>query len=223
MLPVQCAAGIIERKQITQSEKGSSLRKEVLENHEKYLERIQLYKSFGYDVEKERSFILEKAQPLYGNMVEIGTGKGYFAMQLATQGYHFTSVDISEAEQNMARLNIEYFGLVDFVKFQIENAESLSFPDNSFDVIFCINTIHHLTNPFKAVDEMIRIVKSQGKIVLCDFTAQGFALLDKILATEGRKHEVSPVTLANIADYLQNKGFHMNQYQTDLQELVIGS
>ena len=55
----------------------------VLENHKRYLERINLYRSFGYDVEKERRFVLEKSVPLYGNILEVGTGKGYFTVELA--------------------------------------------------------------------------------------------------------------------------------------------
>jgi len=37
------------------------LDKKVLENHKRYLERKALYKSFGYDVDKERAFVIEKA------------------------------------------------------------------------------------------------------------------------------------------------------------------
>ena len=75
----------------------------VKENHERYLERINLYKGFGYDVEKERKFILEKSMPLYGNILEVGTGKGYFALELAKEGVRFISVDISEEEQEFAK------------------------------------------------------------------------------------------------------------------------
>ncbi|MEW6556807.1 MAG: hypothetical protein AB1349_05565 [Elusimicrobiota bacterium] len=44
---------------------------EIKENHKKYLDRIRLYKSFGYDVEENRKFIFEVAQPIYGEILEI--------------------------------------------------------------------------------------------------------------------------------------------------------
>jgi len=69
--------------------------KEVLENHKRYLERKALYSSLGYNVDRERTFILEKARPLYGNILEAGTGKGHFALELARAGYKFTTFDIS--------------------------------------------------------------------------------------------------------------------------------
>jgi len=143
------------------------MEKTIIGNHKRYLERITFYKSFGYDIEKERIFILEKARPLYGNILEVGTGKGYFTLELAKEGYIFTSVDISAEEQEIAKLNVRYFGLEKVVDFKIENAENLSFKDASFDIIFSINTIHHLINPYKVIDELTRILtveKRRNKI-----------------------------------------------------------
>ena len=120
------------------------LNKEVLENHERYLERKGLYQNFGLDTDRERNFVLEKAEPIFGDILEIGTGKGYFTLLLAQQGYRFTSVDISQEEQKTAKLNLEYFKLENLVDFTVENAEHLSFEDNSFDTIFSINKVFPL-------------------------------------------------------------------------------
>ena len=195
--------------------------KEVLENHQRYLERKALYKSFGYDVDKERAFIIEKAQPIFGDILEVGTGKGHFALILAQEGCYFTSVDISEEEQKFAKLNLKYFGLEDFVDFRIENAEHLSFKDKSFDVIFSINTLHHLINPFTVIDDLIRIVTFEGKIIISDFTEKGLTLMDKIHQSEGRTHEVSKVTLNDIEKYLIGKGFITKKDRSEFQEIVI--
>jgi hypothetical protein len=40
--------------------------KEILENFKQYLERKALYKSFGYDIDHERGFVLKQAKPLKG-------------------------------------------------------------------------------------------------------------------------------------------------------------
>jgi len=195
--------------------------KEVLENHKRYLERKALYKNFGYDVDKERAFIIEKAQPVFGDILEVGTGKGHFALALAKEGYKFISVDISEEEQRIAKLNLRYFGLEKSVDFRIENAESLSFKDKSFDVIFAINALHHFINPYRVIDELVRLVKSKGKIILSDFTKEGLEFMDKIHASEGRKHEVSNTTLADIERYLIEKSFKIDKASSKFQEVLI--
>jgi 2-polyprenyl-3-methyl-5-hydroxy-6-metoxy-1,4-benzoquinol methylase len=74
--------------------------KEVLENHQRYLERKSFYKELGYDIDKERKFIFDKSQPIFGDILEVGTGKGHFALALAKEGYRFTTFDISEEDRN---------------------------------------------------------------------------------------------------------------------------
>lgn len=194
---------------------------ELLVNHKRYLERKVLYSSLGYDVDKERVFILEKAQPLYDDILEAGTGKGHFALELAKAGYSFTTFDISETEQAFAKLNLRYFGLDKQVDFRIENGESLSFQDKSFDVIFSVNTLHHLTNPYKVIDEFLRVLSFEGKLVLSDFTQEGFTLMDKIHASEGNKHEVRKTTLSDVERYLTEKGFRVTKASSIFQDVLI--
>jgi len=192
-----------------------------LENHKLYLERKALYKSFGFDIDKERDFIIEKAQPVYGDILEAGTGKGHFALSLARAGYDFTTFDISETEQAFAKLNLRYFGLEKKVIFRIENGENLSFEDKSFDVIFAVNILHHLINPYKVIDEFIRVLSFEGKIVISDFTREGLEMLDKIHALEGRVHEVSKTMLSDIEIYLLKKGFGIKEHKSRFQEVLI--
>jgi len=197
------------------------LGKAVIENHRKYLERKSLYKSFGYDVDKERAFIIEKARPFHGKILEAGTGKGHFALALAKDGRKFTTFDISEEEQKFAKLNLKFFGLDHSADFRIEDGEHLSFKDKSFDVVFSVNTIHHLFNPYQVIDEFIRVLSFKGKFVLSDFTKDGLKIMDKIHATEGRKHEVSKTTLSDINKYLINKGFRTEKQKSSFQEVLI--
>ena len=204
-----------------ENDKRIILDKLILENHNRYLERIALYKSFGYDIEKEREFIIKKSQPFFGNILEVGTGKGYFTLALTKEGYNFTSIDISKEEQELAKLNIKYFGLENLVDFRIENAECISFEDDSFDIVISINVTHHLANPFKAIDEFTRIVTFEGKIIISDFTKQGFEIIDKIHRQENRKHDAGKFNLSNIADYLTNKDFKIERDKSALQELLI--
>ena len=201
---------------------GSAIRKKVLENYRKYLQRKEVYKKFGYDIDRERDFILQKAQPIFGDILEVGTGKGYFSLVLAKEGYHFVSVDISEEEQNFAKLILRYFGLEKFAEFRVENAECLSFEDKSFDTIFSVNTLHHFRSPFKVIEELVRIVTFEGKIILSDFTEEGLTIVDRIHQEEGRKHKVGRVSLSKIEDYFKERGFLVERYRTSFQQTLVG-
>ena len=194
---------------------------ELLENHKRYLERKALYKSFGYDVDKERDFILKQAEPVSGKILEAGTGKGHFALALAKAGYSFVTFDISPEEQRFAKLNIKHFGFDRQVDFRIENGEKTSFISGSFDVVFSVNVLHHLRNAYQVIDELLRLISSQGKLVLADFTTEGFKVMDKIHGLEGNTHEVREVTLFDAENYLSKKGFKVIGTKSIYQAVLV--
>jgi 2-polyprenyl-3-methyl-5-hydroxy-6-metoxy-1,4-benzoquinol methylase len=194
---------------------------EISENHTRYLERKKLYKGFGYDIDKERDFVLAKAKPIYGKILEAGTGKGYFALALAKQGYSFVSFDISQEELRFAKLNLASYGVDKNVFFKVENAEHTSFDNESFDVIFSVNTLHHLQNPYLVIDELTRLLSKKGKLILSDFTEDGFKAMDKIHTLEGKTHDVSKTTLWDIESYLTKKGFSVKKDKSVYQRVLI--
>ncbi len=194
---------------------------EVFENHKRYLERVNFYRNFGYDLEKERDFILAKSLPISGKMLEIGTGKGHFALALAKHGFSFISIDISEEEQAIAKLNIEYFGLEKQVVLRIEDAGNLSFPGQSFDTIFSINVFHHLEDPLAVLNEIIRLLRPAGKLILSDFTAKGLEIINVCHEHEGRKHDYFKHRLDEAKDYFVNKEFDIKEFQSEVQRVII--
>ncbi|MBU4376636.1 MAG: class I SAM-dependent methyltransferase [Candidatus Omnitrophica bacterium] len=195
--------------------------KNLKNSFHKYAERIELYKRFGCDIEKERKFILEKASPLSGDILEIGTGKGYMAITLAQLGLNFTTVDISAEEQEFARQNIKHLNLERFVDFRIENAEALNFQNDSFDIALSVNTLHHLKNPFKVIDEMLRVLRPGGRIVLSDFTKKGFSIIEMIHKMEGRKHDAHTVKLVDVKKYLKDQNLVFEESSSKYQEVFI--
>jgi len=44
-------------------------------------------------------------------------------------------------------------------KYQVENAEALSFTDNAFDYVFCKESYHHFPRPMIGLYEMLRVAK----------------------------------------------------------------
>jgi len=200
---------------------NSNLKDEIESNHKKDAVRRELFKKHGYDTGKERGFIIEKAFPLNGRILEVGTGKGHFAIELVKRGYKLTSVDVSSEDQKIAMLNLAYCGFEDSVELKTENAENMGFKDASFDMAFLVNTLHHLKDPFKVLSELMRIISLDGKLIISDFTKQGFDALDKIHACEGTIHEVGEVKLSDIGAHLLSKGYMIEKFKSQFQEVLI--
>ncbi len=197
------------------------MNQEVISNHEQYLARKALYLQHGYDVDGERAFVIEKAGQIQGNILEAGTGKGYFTLALAQRGLSFTSFDLSITEQNYALLNLQYYGLEQQVHLHIANAESLSFPDGRFDAVFSVNMVHHLSSGEKVMDELIRVLSPSGKLVISDLNDRGFSVMDEIHALEGGKHEVGKTKLANLMIMLLRREFEVEYYTGNKQDTLV--
>jgi ubiquinone/menaquinone biosynthesis C-methylase UbiE len=197
------------------------VKESVRENHQKYLDRIRIFKDAGCDMEFEREALLEQALPISGSILEIGTGKGHLSIALAKKGYSLISVDISQEEQEYARLNAEYYDCHDKIDFQIADAERLTFSDRSFDVIFSVNALHHFSHSYKVADEMIRVLKRTGKLIMSDFSQEGFDLVLQIHQQEGRQHSRGSVAVNDMGKYLTAKGLIVNKHRTVFQETLI--
>ena len=195
--------------------------KEVFDNHKKYVERLEVYKQYGYNTHAERQFILNIAQPLAGSILEVGTGKGHMTVALAQAGLRFTTVDKSEEEQRFARLNIEYLGLQDQVTFEIEDAEHMRFTDGSYDKIISVNIVHHLERPYAVMDEMTRVNATRGRIIISEFTPEGFEIVNAVHAKEGKSHSQGSVTLGDVGEYLVKKGYALKKVRSTFQEVIV--
>ena len=199
------------------------MEKEAIDNYYSFKERLDYYKSFGYDLLSERDFILNESLPIQGRILEIGTGKGHFTIVLAQEKYKFITTDISPEEQNIARQNIKNYGLGDLVDFRIENAENMSFEYKSFDMVFSVNLYHHLKKPYMVLDEMIRVLALNGRIILSDFTEEGMDIINRCHSNEHRKHDYFKNDFKDAEEYLRDKGFLVRSSNTRVQQIAIVS
>lgn len=85
----------------------------------------------------------------------VGDGRyGKDAKYITEKGCDALATDISEHLLREAR-NLGYID-----KYKVENAESLSFGDATFDYVCCKESYHHFPRPMLALYEMLRVAKS---------------------------------------------------------------
>lgn len=182
--------------------------------------RREQYRAYGYDTDRERDRVIELALPLGARILETGTGKGHFTLALARRGFRVTTIDVSEEEQAFARLQAERNGLSGLVEFRVGDAGNLDFPDGSFDAVFSVNLLHHLSDARRVLDEMARVLASGGKLIVSDFSDEGFRMMDEVHRRDGGKHEVSPFGIEDAERYLRGKGFAVEVTRTRFQVIL---
>lgn len=99
-------------------------------------------------------------------VLDIGTGPGFFAINLALAGHEVTAVDVTEEMLQYAKSNAESYGArVDFV---LHRGEFLPFKDGSFDLIVSRNVIWNLEYPEQALEEWERVLAPGGRMIYFD-------------------------------------------------------
>ncbi len=196
---------------------------EIEQNHKCFKQRISLYKEKGLDFVKSRGFILEKAGPLQGSILEIGTGTGYTTLILARAGYKFISIDKDKEALKIAALNLAYENALPCVKFYVMDGQSMSFANDSFKNVIVVSLFHHIDNVDGILSEIDRVLCINGKLILADFNRKGMEVVNSVHRQEGRTHQDSGVSRDYISSYLYKLGYEIRNYEEEYHWVLIAA
>lgn len=115
----------------------------------------------------------------YGKALEIGTGTGFFIINLAQAGlvHEPYATDISPGMVEVCLRNAQNVG-ISTMKARTADAENLPFEDNYFDIVLGHAVIHHLPDVPAAFKEALRVLKPGGALVIAgEPTRIGFQIV----------------------------------------------
>jgi ubiquinone/menaquinone biosynthesis C-methylase UbiE len=102
--------------------------------------------------------------------IEIATGPGYVAMALAEHCREVVGVDLTAAPIAIAQRTSRERGLTN-VRFEVGEADNLSYHDGEFDIVVCRFAFHHFLNPEAILAQMCRVCRSGGRVAVQDLYA----------------------------------------------------
>ncbi len=120
---------------------------------------------FGAVFERGRHAAIAAAERVGGRVLEVGVGTG-ISLPHYSRDCRLCGVDISEPMLRKAQERVTEFGLTNVEGLWVMDAERLSFPDASFDVIVAQYVITTVPNPEATLDEFARVLKPGGEVVL---------------------------------------------------------
>jgi ArsR family transcriptional regulator len=115
-----------------------------------------------------RARALHRLVPRGRRVLDLGTGTGTLALELAAVGCDVIAVDHSPRMLEAAREKLAAAGLAN-VELRAGDATALPVGDAELDAAFAHMVLQYLASPAEAIAEMARVVKPGGSVVLIDF------------------------------------------------------
>lgn len=115
----------------------------------------------------------EKVLASLGNIkdkkiIDIGAGTGYFSVKLAEKGAKVIAADVSDEFQAFLKNRIEKNNLKN-IELRKVPYDSPALKDSEVDIVFIVNTYHHIENRPEYFAKVKKGTKSGGELVVIDF------------------------------------------------------
>lgn len=120
---------------------------------------------FGAVFDRGRQAAVAAAEQVGGRILEVGVGTGISLPGYSSEN-RIIGIDLSEAMLRKARRRVANLSLTNVENLEVMDAEHLSFPDSSFDVVVASHVISTVPNPEAALDECARMVRPGGEMIL---------------------------------------------------------
>lgn len=101
--------------------------------------------------------------PEGARLLDLGCGTGRFSIPLAAKlRFSVTGADFSKEMLDKAREK----DTAKLVKWDQQDAQNLTYPDSSFDIVFMSHLLHHCDDPDKVIRGCRRVLKAAGVVLV---------------------------------------------------------
>jgi demethylmenaquinone methyltransferase/2-methoxy-6-polyprenyl-1,4-benzoquinol methylase len=123
-----------------------------------------------FETQELKSF-LQEFVPMFGlkkgqRILDVGTGTGilipYLQQEVGSKG-HITAIDYAEKMIKVCKSKYKQVSNIDFL---VNKIEEIVFSSNSFDAVICFGVFPHLENKLRALNQINRILKKDGRLII---------------------------------------------------------
>ncbi len=134
---------------------------------------------FGKVFTTGRAESIERAEAIGGRVLEVGVGTGISLPQYSRH-VRLVGIDIADAMLDKARERVRELKLDNVEEIAVMDAEHLTYPDDSFDVVVAQYVVTAVPDPEAALDEFVRVIRPGGEIIITTRIGAGKGLRGQI-------------------------------------------
>ena len=108
--------------------------------------------------------------PMVGNILDAGTGTARIPILIAQlrPEWQIVAIDLAQSMLAIAERNVIAAGLEKQIRLEFVDAKHLPYADHCFDGVISNSLLHHLPRPQIFLQEVKRVLKPQGFLLLRD-------------------------------------------------------
>lgn len=145
-------------------------------------------------------------------VLDLGCGIGFWTTELGMRGVgKISAADLTETALSLTKKRLEIYEIK--AELSLQNAEAMSFSNDSFDHVNCQGVIHHTPNTESAIAEIARVLKPGGTISVSVYYRNAFLRLWPYVRWIG-------VLLAKFGAGLNGRGRENILRQSNVDEIV---
>ena len=145
---------------------------------------INLPKSYKKWFEKEKKY-LQKIITKDASVLDVGCGNGRSIFDILPKTKNVTGIDHDNKAVADAKNNFSKYSSIKIIK---ADAAQLPFDSEEFDFVICMITFANFADKkFKALEEMRRVLKDSGKIIISVFSENALEERMRVYKTSGVK------------------------------------
>ncbi|MBD2326524.1 class I SAM-dependent methyltransferase [Alkalinema sp. FACHB-956] len=151
----------------------------------------------------ENRFILKHLGDVRGKLLlDLGCGAGENSVYFANLGARCVASDYSPGMVEVALKLAEKNGVQ--VEGRVINAMAIDYPDNTFDIVYAANLLHHIPDPLQTIREVHRVLKPGGKMCFWDPLRHNPVInVYRKIATEVRTEDEMPLHINIVREVRQ--------------------
>jgi ubiquinone/menaquinone biosynthesis C-methylase UbiE len=112
--------------------------------------------------------VSNRTEPL--KLLDVGTGTARIPILISQQRpqWQIKAIDMAGSMLEIGQKNVADAGLEKQIILEFVDAKQMPYPDANFDLVISNSLVHHLPNPLSFFQEIARVLKPKGAILIRD-------------------------------------------------------